>query len=142
MSGMRLRCHRNNVSGLTIQPSRKSAGEYCGDSAEQAPVLVGEHRSVVLSAQQCVLVAQHDDLEIFRTSSADGETCQRGAGSCRGYETRRPSKAASVLVSTHAPLFRSPQGTVAAVNAVTCSDALSARSRDEKTRSRPQPLAA
>ena len=57
MSGMRLRCHRNNVSGLTIQPCRNRLGR----AAAIAP-----------------------------------------------SRLRSSSVAASVLVSTHAPLYRSP----------------------------------
>ena len=40
------------------------------DGAEQGPVLAGEDRPVVLSVQECDLVAQHDDLKVLRASQA------------------------------------------------------------------------
>jgi hypothetical protein len=55
-----------------------SAGEGCGDGSAQSPVVIVEYRSVDLSAQHGVLMPKHDDLEVLRASSADGETRQTG----------------------------------------------------------------
>ena len=47
------------------------------DGAEQGPVLAGEGRPVVLSVQDCDLVAQHDDLKVLRASQAHSQPCQQ-----------------------------------------------------------------
>ena len=62
---MRRWCQRNSVSGVTSHPARLGRGS---DRCEQAPVGVGELGAVDLSAQDCELVAQHDDLEALRAS--------------------------------------------------------------------------
>ena len=46
------------------------SGQGRRDGAEQGPILVGERWSVVLSAQDCELVAKHDDLKVLRASRA------------------------------------------------------------------------
>ena len=57
------------------------------DGAEQGPVLVGEGRPVVLSVQDCDLVAQHDDLKVLRASQAHSQPCQQPAGTGKGCDT-------------------------------------------------------
>jgi hypothetical protein len=52
------------------------AGECRSDRAEQAAVVVGDHRSVDLATKNAQLVAEHDDLEFVRAPGPDGETCQ------------------------------------------------------------------
>ena len=49
----------------------------CRDRAEQAPVPVGEGRPLGLAAQNGELVAQHDHLEILRSSRAHRQPSQR-----------------------------------------------------------------
>ena len=53
------------------------SGQGGCDSTEQGPVLVGERWSVVLSVQDCELVAQHDDLKVLRASRTHRQARQR-----------------------------------------------------------------
>ena len=47
------------------------------DRTQQGPVLIGERWPVGLSAQDCELVAEHDDLKVFRASRAHSQARQR-----------------------------------------------------------------
>ena len=48
--------------------SSPPSGQGRRDRTQQGPVLIGERWSVVLPAQDCELVAQHDDLEVLRAA--------------------------------------------------------------------------
>ena len=71
------------------------------DSAQQRPVLVGEGWSVVLSVQDCDLVAQHDDLEVLRASQAHSQPCQQREEPVQNATHEAPGWSAKPLVSAH-----------------------------------------
>ena len=86
------------------------SGECGGDRAEQCPVIVGEGWPVGLAAEYTVLVAQHDDLEVFAVSGTDGEAGQGGDEAVQNL-VHGPSGSVDVASGQHPqPNIRPPQG--------------------------------
>ena len=69
--------------------SLRSGHRRC-DGTQQGPVLLRERWRVVLPAQDCELVAQHDDLEVLRASRAHSQARQRHEQSVQNATHRTP----------------------------------------------------
>ena len=79
------------------------------DRAQQGPVLIGSLRSVVLSAQDCELVSNHDGLEVLRASEANSQTCQRHEQPIQNATHRNPGCKRIMPGQRTRPPFGHPQ---------------------------------
>ena len=57
------------------------------DSTKQAPVLVGQLRSVAAAVQHAEMVPKDDDLEVLRAPATHRQPCQQPAGTGKGCDT-------------------------------------------------------
>ncbi len=78
----RLGCHDPAMT----QPARE-----CGcDRAKHCAIVVVDGRPVHLASQNLELVAQHDDLEVFRASGTNGQPSQSGHEAVKEARHDRP----------------------------------------------------
>ena len=82
------------------------------DRLQQAPVGVGDHRSVDLPAQDCELVARHDDLEVLRAARTYSEAKQRNEETADNAVHEDSGSARIAAGQRPRPSFRHPQGEV------------------------------
>ena len=86
------------------------SGQGRCDGTQQGPVLVGERWAVVLPAQDCELVAEHDDLEILRASRAHSQARQRHEQSVQNATHRTPGCERIMPGQRARPHFWAPTG--------------------------------
>ena len=89
--------------------SSPPSGQGRRDRTQQGPVLIGERWSVVLPAQDCELVAQHDDLEVLRASRAHSQARQRRQQPVQNATHRFPGCKRIMPGQRTRPYFGHPQ---------------------------------
>jgi hypothetical protein len=95
----------DRISGTHTQ----SAGECCGDGAEEAPVGLGQFGPVDLAAQHCELVTQDNDLDVLRATRRHREASEGAEESVQDAEHEASASAGIVAGQTPRPSIRHPQ---------------------------------